>query len=97
MGSGGTEVPFNGGSPQKTECVVVNDVFSSGLVHGAIKRKRPVSIFVDGSVACFVLADEFLTLTEIREAYAKWTGFDVQSVQCGLFGLNVLSIDRMSK
>lgn len=41
------------------------------------------------------MADEFLMLSEVRIAYAKWTGFTIESVMVGLVGLNILGIDRV--
>lgn len=72
--------------PQGTDSVI-----SGNLVAG----KRPVVIFVDGQLSCLIMADEFLQLSEVREAYAKWTGFTMESVKVGLFGLNILGIDRV--
>lgn len=65
--------------------------YTSNLVDG----KRPVAVFVDGGLACLIMADEFLLMSEIQMAYAKWTGFDIASVQVGLFGLNILGMDRV--
>lgn len=74
--------------PQGTDSVI-----SGNLVAG----KRPVVIFVDGQLSCLVMADEFLQLSEVREAYAKWTGFTLESVMVGLVGLNILGIDRVEQ
>mgnify|MGYP003441827907 CR=1 FL=1 len=74
--------------PQGTDSVI-----SGNLVAG----KRPVVIFVDGQLSCLVMADEFLQLSEVREAYAKWTGFTLESVKVGLFGLNILGMDRVEQ
>ena len=43
------------------------------------------------------MADEFLMLSEVRIAYAKWTGFTLESVKVGLFGLNILGMDRVEQ
>ena len=67
--------------------------YTSNLVNG----RRPVAVFVDRQLACLVMADEFLLMSEVRMAYAKWTGFDVNSVQVGLFGLNILGMDRVEQ
>ena len=74
--------------PQGTDSVI-----SGNLVAG----KRPVVIFVDGQLSCLVMADEFLQLSEVREAYAKWTGFTLESVKVGLFGLSILGMDRVEQ
>lgn len=67
--------------------------YTSSLIDG----KRPVAVFVDRQLACLVMADEFLLMSEIQMAYAKWTGFDVNSVQVCLFGLNILGVDRVEQ
>lgn len=74
--------------PQGTDSVI-----SGNLVAG----KRPVVIFVDGQLSCLIMADEFLQLSEVRESYAKWTGFTLESVKVGLFGLNILCVDRVEQ
>ncbi len=63
--------------------------YTSALIAG----KRPVAVFVDDGLACLIMADEYLMLDEIRRAYSQWTGFDLQSVKAGLFGLNILGMD----
>lgn len=69
---------------------------ASSLISGnLVAGKRPVVIFVDGQLSCLVMADEFLMLSEVRIAYAKWTGFTLESVNVGLVGLNILCIDRV--
>ena len=68
---------------------IVNDCYHSALVDG----KRPVTIFVNGNMSCLVMADEFLMLSEIRLAYAQYTGFDINTVTCGNFGLNILGME----
>lgn len=71
---------------------------SSSLISGnLVAGKRPVVIFVDGRLACLIMADEFLLLSEVRHAYAKWTGFTLESVQVGVVGLNILGMDRVEQ
>jgi hypothetical protein len=66
-------------------------LISGNLVAG----KRPVVIFVNGQLSCLIMADEFLMLPTIRLAYAQWTGFAIESVSVGLFGLNILGMERV--
>jgi hypothetical protein len=57
-------------------------------------KTNPVAMFVNGEPACLVLAEQFLTSTQICDAYSEHTGFDRSTVRCFQFGHNVLQIDQ---
>lgn len=43
-------------------------------------KTNPVAMFVNGEPACLVLAEQFLTSTQICDAYSEHTGFDRSTV-----------------
>ncbi len=57
-------------------------------------KTNPVAMFVNGKLTCLVMAEKFLTSTQICNSYSEHTGFDRQNVTCHQFGHNVLQIDQ---
>lgn len=60
-------------------------------------KTNPVGMFVNGKLTCLVMAERFLTSTEICDAYSKHTGFDRNTVTCYHFGHNVIQIDQKGR
>jgi hypothetical protein len=57
---------------------------------------RCIAIFVSGDLAAIVTADRFLLTSQVCDEYAKWTGFDRQSVSCRVMDHNCLRIELVS-
>lgn len=54
--------------------------------------KVPYCMLHRDSPICLVWVDQFDTLTDVRDKYAKHTGFDIKDLKVHTFGHNILDL-----